>query len=528
LEKLVVIGFMAAGKSTLARHAAERLDWPLADADHVLQERLGEPIPEFFDREGEDAFRTRERDVVLELLGSEGPAVVALGGGAVETDAIRTALAGQVVIHVDVDVDTAWARAEQSSTKRPLARDRGMFESLYERRRPLYRSLARAVVNGGKDADGACEAALALGRPGVPDTVRMLWARAGKGHPVYVGPGAAGAAGALWPGGRCFLIADERALALHGESMLAALSQATDVVETIAIPPGEQHKSLAEAERVLRLLARAGMQRADTVLALGGGVVGDVAGFCAATYQRGVAVVHVPTTVVAQVDSAYGGKTGVDLPEAKNYVGAFHQPAAVLTDPTLLATLPVEEIRAGYAEVVKTALIAGGELWDHVLALGPLEDAVAGGAPALATVIEQCVQTKLAVVAEDERDTGVRASLNLGHTLAHALESATGYGEFRHGEAVALGLLAALRISERELGLDPAVRARVGGLIAGNGLPATFEGPPTDELLAHMDRDKKRSGARRNLVLLRAPGDVAIGAEVPDQVLVESIEELRG
>jgi shikimate kinase/3-dehydroquinate synthase len=176
---------------------------------------------------------------------------------------------------------------------------------------------------------------------------------------------------------------------------------------------------------------------------------------------------------------------------------------------------------------VKTALIAGGNLWERVQALAPLEQAVADDLTTLVAVIEDCARTKLDVVAADEHDTGIRASLNLGHTLAHALESATGYGTFRHGEAVALGLLAALRVSEPEAGLDPGVREQVRGLIAANGLPTTFDGPGTEELLSHMDRDKKRSGARRNLVLLRAPGDVAIGAEAPDEVLVNAIDELR-
>ena len=524
--KLVVIGFMAAGKSTLARRSGEYLGWPVADADSLLEERLGEPIRDFFDREGEAAFRMREQEMVLELLGAPGPAVVALGGGAVENEAVRSALDDHVVIQVEIDLETAWTRAAGSA--RPLARDRAGFEALYERRRPLYESLARAVVVGGKGVDAASPAALALARPGVPREVRMLWSRAGAGHPVYVGSGALGAAGALWPGAeRCFVVADERALALHGEALLSSLSRAVQVVETIAVAPGEEHKSLAEAERVLRALARAGMQRSDTLVAFGGGVVGDLAGFCAATYQRGVAVVQVPTTVVAQVDSAYGGKTGVDIPEAKNYVGAFHQPVAVITDPAVLATLPVEELRAGYAEVIKTALIAGGLVWDRVLALPPLERAVTEDLPALATVIEDCARTKLAVVGADERDAGVRASLNLGHTLAHALESATGYSTFRHGEAVSLGLLAALRLSERELDLDLSVRAQVRELLVANGLPTSFDGPSTDELLEHMGRDKKRRGASRNLVLLRAPGDVALGAEAADDALVRVIDELR-
>jgi shikimate kinase/3-dehydroquinate synthase len=524
--KLVVVGFMAAGKSKLARSAAERLGWPLADADQLLEQRLGEPIEAFFDREGEQAFRDRERELVVELLTAPERTVVALGGGAIESEAVRAALAPHLVVHVEVDVETAWERAHESG--RPLARDRAGFVEIYERRAPLYDALARVIVVGGKDADALSTSALALAAPGVPDGVRMLWARAGAGHPVYVGAGALGAAGALWPTrGRCFLVADERALALHGETLLEAVSRGVEMVETIAVPPGERHKTLAEAERVLRALARAGMQRADTLLAFGGGVVGDLAGFCAATYQRGVAVVQIPTTVVAQVDSAYGGKTGVDLPEAKNYVGAFHQPAAVVTDPGVLATLPVEELRAGFAEVLKTALLAGGELWQRVRALGALERAVGEDLPALARIVEDCARTKLAVVAADERDTGARAALNLGHTFAHALESATDYATFRHGEAVALGLLVALRVSERAVGLDAGVRTQVRELLARNELPLGFDGPPTGELLEHMARDKKRRAERRNLVLLRAPGDAAIGSEVHDDVLEEAIDELR-
>ena len=207
---------------------------------------------------------------------------------------------------------------------------------------------------------------------------------------------------------------------------------------------------------MLRGLARAGAERGDRVVAVGGGVVGDLAGFCAAVYQRGMRHVQVPTTLVSQVDSAYGGKTGVDLPEGKNYAGSYHQPSAVLCDPTALETLPPEELAAGYAEVVKTALIAGGPLWARVRQGGPVDlDVVMG-----------CARTKLAVVAEDERDGGRRQVLNLGHTVGHAIESATGYSRYRHGEAVAIGLLVALRLSGRD-----ALRAEVAELLGSRGLP---------------------------------------------------------
>jgi shikimate kinase/3-dehydroquinate synthase len=513
-RKLVIVGFMCAGKSRLGRLAAERLGWPLVDTDKVLEERLGESIPSFFDREGEPAFRDREEQVVLELLAAPGPAVVPLGGGAVERESVRDALAEHDVVHVEVALDVAWERARES--ERPLARDRERFARLHGARRPLYESVASAVLADHADKTPAFVDALRRG-----NGLRLVWSA--QGYPVWVGAGALDAAGELLAGGgRRFVVADERVHELHRER-LAGLADTT-----LIVPPGEQHKTVAQAERLLRELARAGMQRSDTMVAAGGGVVGDLAGFCAATYQRGVAVVHVPTTVVAQVDSAYGGKTGVDLPEGKNYVGAFHQPAAVLTDPTLLGTLPSEELAAGFSEIAKTALIAGGGLWDEVRGLPPLREVVDGDLATMSRVVEACARTKLSVVALDERDTGFRAALNLGHTFAHALESATGYARYRHGEAVALGLLVALRVSERATGLDPAVRDEVAGLLERQGLPRAFEGPSTGELLGHMARDKKRRGTRRNLVLLRAPGDVAVEAEADETTLTEAIEELRG
>jgi shikimate kinase/3-dehydroquinate synthase len=491
---------MGAGKSRATRKLAPRAGREALDADAILEERLGEPIAGFFEREGEAAFRERERELVLELLERPAEAVVPLGGGAVETKAVRDALADHTVVYVPVEAEVAWARAQGSG--RPLAQDRDGFLRLHARRVPLYEELAN---------------------------VRLAWADAGAGHPVFVGAGALEAAGSLWPRGegRAFIVADERADELHGERLRRALSERAEVAGSIRIPPGERSKSLAEAERVMRALAAAGMQRSDAIVALGGGVTGDLAGFCAASYQRGAAVVHVPTTVVAQVDSAYGGKTGVDIPEGKNYVGAFHQPDGVITDPLTLTTLPEAELRAGFAEILKTGLIAGGRLWEDVRSMPPLRSVLESDMDLATRVIFGCVRLKLDVVAADELDEGVRASLNLGHTFAHALESATGYERFRHGEAVALGLRVALRLSERFAGLAPAVGAEVDELLVRHGLPTGFEGPPTAVLLEHAGRDKKRRGDRRNLVLLRAPGDVAIGAEVPPEALEQAIDEIR-
>jgi shikimate kinase/3-dehydroquinate synthase len=259
------------------------------------------------------------------------------------------------------------------------------------------------------------------------------------------------------------------------------------------------------------------MRRDDAALAFGGGVVGDLAGFVAAVYQRGVPVVQIPTTLVAQVDSAVGGKTGVDLPEAKNYVGAYHQPAADLADPAALATLPSAELAAGFAEVVKTALIAGGDLWERVRGLERVE------ADAVAPLVFDCAATKIAVVAEDERDSGRRAVLNLGHTVGHAIEAATGYGRYRHGEAVALGTLAALRLSDAG-----ELRDEVAELFRRAGLPVELDpAVVADEVLEAAGRDKKATADGIGFVLLDAPGIVREGQRVDDASLRSAVEELR-
>jgi shikimate kinase / 3-dehydroquinate synthase len=274
---------------------------------------------------------------------------------------------------------------------------------------------------------------------------------------------------------------------------------------------------MAEAERVLRELTAQGMTRRDHVAALGGGVVGDLAGFCAATYQRGVPVVQLPTTLVGQVDSAYGGKTGVDLPEAKNYVGAYHQPAAVIADTATLATLPAEELRAGFVEVLKTALLAGGELWERVRAL---EDIDPGD---LGDVVFACARFKASVVAEDERDAGRRQILNLGHTVGHAIEAASGYERYRHGEAVGLGLLAALRLSEAE-----DLRDEVGEALGRHGLPTSLDADvATDEILAAVERDKKATAEGARFVLLSEPGAPVTGELVDPARVRAAVEELR-
>ena len=349
---LVFIGFMGAGKSLAARTAGAALGVEAVDSDQILERRLGSSIEAYFGSHGERAFREQEEEAVSELLDAPPTPVLSLGGGAITSERVRTALARHTVVLLDVDAATAWARCRSG---RPLARDRDRFEALHAERAPLYAELADAILPADRrdEVRRALPAIRALGS--MPAGTKLLWA--GE-YPVFVGDGLLGAG--QWPvEGRRFLVTDESVGELYADRL-------GEVARDVRIPPGEAAKTMETAGTVLRALASAGMAHDDHVVALGGGVVGDVAGFCAAVYQRGVPVVQVPTTLVAQVDSAFGGKTGVDLPEGKNYVGAYHQPAAVLADPSTLATLPREELAAGWAEVLKTGLIAGGDLWRRV------------------------------------------------------------------------------------------------------------------------------------------------------------------
>ncbi|HVC84229.1 MAG TPA: bifunctional shikimate kinase/3-dehydroquinate synthase [Solirubrobacteraceae bacterium] len=497
---------MGAGKTTAARELAAGRSLRVSDVDQLIEARGTGTIAEIFERDGEGAFRALEEEVVCELLArARQGEVISLSGGAVGSERVRAALTGHVVVWLDIEPTLAWRRVGAGS--RPLARDRAAFDERYEARLPLYASLADAVI------PSTARAALPRAYDAVeqlrhaPTGTRLLWAVSGSAeYPVWIGRGLLGSA--VWPlarpPSRRFCVTDEHVGPLWRE-------RAGEFDGQIVIAAGERSKSLESAERVWRELARAGMTRADHLVALGGGVVGDLAGFCAATYQRGVPVVQLPTTLAAQVDSAYGGKTGVDLPEGKNYVGVYHQPAGVLVDPGTLATLPAAELSAGYAEVIKTALIAGGALWERIAADRPIDD----------DVIFECARCKLAIVGEDERDEGPRQVLNLGHTVAHAIETVTDYRRYRHGEAVGLGLLAALELSGAA-----DLRAQVRRLLEAHGLPTRADGLDPAAVVEATGRDKKRMGASVPFVLVDAPGAVRHGAEVSREQLEAAVTEL--
>jgi len=512
---IVLIGFMGAGKSTAAEMVATKTGVEAVDSDALFERRFGMTIDEFFAAHGEEEFRRHEEALATELLADADGGAIALGGGSILSSKVREALGGHLVVWLKVGPAEAWRRVGE--TDRPLARRQEDFYALLAERTPLYESVADAVVPVGEETlspDGqshSLERALPWIRwlAQLPVETRMLWAHsAGGSYPVFVGRGLLEAE--WWPlGGRRFCISDSTVGDLYAE-LLAPLAG------RVKVEPGETAKTMAGAERALRELARAGMTREDHVVALGGGVVGDLAGFCAHTYQRGVPVVQVPTTLVAQVDSAYGGKTGVDLPEGKNYVGAYHLPAAVVADTSTLASLPAGDLAAGFVEALKTGLLAGGALWERVRSIEALDSAE------LDDVVLACASHKCDVVAIDERDSGWRATLNLGHTVGHAIETASGYSRYRHGEAIGLGLLAALRLSEA-----PELRREVAEILARHDLPVEID-PAIDpeQILDALQRDKKRTAAGVGFVLLAQPGSPRVGQLVEPAKVEAAVKEL--
>jgi shikimate kinase / 3-dehydroquinate synthase len=465
---VVLIGFMGAGKSTLGAEVALRIGRPFVDLDDEIERHHG-PIEELFARDGEAAFRELEARVFRDLLTRARPAVIALGGGAVETSGLLETLGDALVVHLDVDAETAWERVQGSA--RPLAQDETAFRERYERRAPLYAHHAHVRT---RDADG------------------IVLAAAG----IHVERGALQRLRELVPGeGAAALASDAYVAGIHG--MDAQLALGARLQETHELPQGEAAKQLPALDRLWQDLR---LDRSGTLVALGGGTTTDAAGFAAATYLRGIGWTPVPTTLVGQVDAAIGGKTAIDLPQGKNLVGAFHWPDRTVLDPGLLETLPAEQRLEGMAEVVKTGLLAGERL--HELPYDRL--------------VRRAAAFKAGICLKDPHDHADRKQLNLGHTFAHALEAAAGYEGITHGRAVALGLLAALRLSGRDTALVEDVlqpkRARV----------------DRDAAWAAMQRDKKARAGELRVVLLEEAGpvwDVPVRASDVRTALDELIAE---
>ena len=338
-------------------------------------------------------------------------------------------------------------------------------------------------------------------------------------YDVHVGPGLMDQAGSLAAGavkpGKCALISDSHVVPLYAERVSKSLEAAGFEPVTLVAPAGEKSKNMEVAASLCEQMISPGLDRSSAVFALGGGVVGDLAGFVAAIYYRGIPCIQIPTTIVSQVDSSVGGKTGVNAAGGKNLIGAFHQPRLVIADTDTLATLPAREFNEGFAEVIKHAAIRDFPMLDA------LDD--------LPSLIARNVAIKAAIVAEDEFETkGVRALLNFGHTIGHGIENAAGYGRYLHGEAISLGLVAACRLSVERTGLDPAVRDRIFSALSRYQLPMSLPADVrTEDILSAMRKDKKFHGGSVRFVLLRKPGEAFVSGDVTEADIVRQIEALR-
>ena len=499
---LFLIGFMAAGKTSVGQELARQTGRRFVDLDDEIA-AMGEPVPQLVARD-EPEFRRREAQALANVIAAGGDPIVATGGGcAAHGDNLDRMRAAGIVIALHVDSHEAVKRAAGGPTRPLLQR----ADELSLRRAPLYRRAHAVIDTTGRTVDE------------VAHRVRFV-EKYPDGDDVVVELGE-----------RSYAVRFADGFAIHG-----ALRSPTAVITdrnvarfhrvpasvTIEIEPGEQSKSFATYERLCNELVARGLDRGSLIVAVGGGVVGDLAGFVAATLFRGIHIVHMPTTLVAMTDSAIGGKTAIDTPAGKNLVGAFHQPVAVEVNIATLATLPERERRAGFGELWKYALLDGPDLWRAVDACTPWANT--GGPPPthMREMIRACVAYKAQIVSRDERErTGHRALLNLGHTVGHAIESASG---LHHGEAVGLGLVAAARVSAALGVASPDLEPRVVEALRRTGLPHDLEPYLSDDVLARVGVDKKRVADKVRFIVVRE-----VGACEPVEIAITELPRiLRG
>ena len=488
-KNIVITGFMGSGKTTVGQALARKLERDFVDMDVEIELRTGMSIPEIFRRQGEEAFRDIERNLARELALRHG-LVIATGGGTLVDGELRDMMARHgILICLQASPVDIRARLEENDG-RPLAAD---WERLYQARQAAYAQIARQIMTSGKTPQAIADeiAALCAGALFVksPD---------GGGYPIHIERGILSRIGqeaeALGLTRPVVVVANETVAPLYGEELARALPQAGLIV----VRDGEAFKNLDTVRRVYDELLGLGADRSTTLIALGGGVVGDMAGYVAATYMRGIPLVQAPSTLLSMVDSSVGGKVGVDLPQGKNLIGAFKQPRRVIIDPNVLDSLPESEWRCGMAEVIKHGLIGRPSLLDE--ALWQPERAE--------DLLRQAVQVKIDVVEVDPFEMGIRAHLNLGHTFGHAIEKVTGYA-VPHGEAVAIGIVKAARLS-RNLGLiDDALVAEIKTIFWKIGLPTDIA-VDAERCYAAMATDKKWKAGQSRLIVLKGLGEAAI------------------
>jgi shikimate kinase/3-dehydroquinate synthase len=518
VDRVILSGPMGSGKSRVARALGELWGCAPVDLDERIEKRAGMTVAQFVQQRGEPAFRALEREVAEGVLADRSARIIALGGGTVtHTPLRRKLLASGTLVTLRAPLEVLVARIGNAQS-RPLLHGHDVRERLtaiLSERAEAYAECHAVLDTDGKEPNALAQAIDALVSD--PPIVVPLGQRT---YRVEVGPGVrhelVERVRSYSAGRHVVLVTDTGVREHWAERAAYELGQAGKQVAMVCLPAGEEHKNIDSIGRIWDGALDAGIDRDALVLAIGGGVVGDMAGFAAATLLRGIDCAQVPTTLLAMVDSAVGGKTGIDRPQGKNLVGAFQQPRFVLCDIETLRTLPIAERRAGLAEVVKSAWL------DSDQSVRLLEDSaeglLAGDLQATAAAVRMSVQLKARVVTEDEKETGARGLLNLGHTVGHAIEAAGGFGALRHGECVALGMVAAFRLAAKLGRASGAEGERIIALMRRLGLPTEVDRYLDDHTLAFMGSDKKRKGGKLRFIVPGAPGATEIVPLAEDEV----------
>lgn len=531
-DNVILTGFMGTGKSSVGQEVARRLGREFVDMDALIEDREGLTIDEVFRQKGEAHFRRLEAALCRELAARPGRTegrteqdkglVIATGGGALVPRANRDILdASGPVVCLTATTDEILRRLE-AVADRPLLEvpdRRAEIEALLEERAEAYRDIPLQVDTTGAPLAQVVNQVLSI--VSTPRTRVMEVQHPGGAYHILLGRGLIARVGSLLQeqglGGQAALVTNSTVGDLYASPVLESLATAGFVTAVCSVADGEEHKTLDTVRWLYDRFIEEGLDRRSTVLALGGGVTGDMAGFAAATYLRGVRFVQVPTTLLAMVDSSAGGKVAVDHPRGKNLIGAFKQPALVIADPDTLSTLPPRELANGLAEAIKTGLIGDPELFEQIEEYGPFP---------IAWVIERALRVKVGIVEADPYEVGKRATLNLGHTFGHALEQLSNY-ELSHGEAVGIGLVAAARLSARMGICDSSLPARVEKVLALSGLPVRYQDFSPVQVWEAMATDKKRQGKQRRFILIRGTGDTIVTDRVRQEDALFALEELR-
>ena len=518
-DNLILTGFMGTGKTSVGALVAQRLNRPFVDMDTVIEERAGMSIRRIFAEQGEAAFRKLEADLCLELARQDGW-VIATGGGALVDPVNRAVLSESgVVVCLTAAIDEILARVD-GDADRPLLRGanpRADIERLLQMRQAAYAAIPWQVDTTGRSYEEVADQIMTLA------SVRTLRVEhPGGRYDIHIGCGtlpylgsvlvAAGVA----PGTRVALVSNDVVAPLYAESVREVLDDGGFSAFICTLPDGEAHKRLEPVRGLYEQFLAGDLDRSGVILALGGGVTGDMAGFAAATFMRGVRLVQIPTSLLAMTDASVGAKTGVDMPQGKNLIGAFKQPELVFIDLAVLETLSRVEVVSGMAEVIKHGIIGDPELFEALSALS-----AEGTTRMTPEILGRSIQVKIDIVEQDPFERGRRAVLNLGHTTGHALERLSNY-EMRHGEAVAIGIVTAARLAEALERAEMGLAERIARVLAGAGLPVWCPPWSASDIWAAMRHDKKRQGRALRWVLPIAIGQVDVADDVPE-TLVRSV-----